>query len=63
MARHAVDVGSYAENITRQLAAYSSGLKFQNLPSEIVLVAKQCVLDGLGVMLAGSREPLPKKEI
>ena len=63
MARHAVDVGSYAENITRQLAAYSSGLKFQNLPSEIVLVAKQCVLDGLGVMLAGSREPLAKKVI
>lgn len=61
MARHAVDVGSHTCNITRQLANYSSGLKFERLPSEVKLVAKQSILDGLGVMLAGSREPLSKK--
>lgn len=61
MPRNAVVTNTETENLTRQLAAYSSGLKYKDLPGEAILVAKQCVLDGLGVMLAGSRDPLTDK--
>lgn len=35
-------------------------ITFSSLPAAVVLVAKSCVLDWLGVTLAGSREPLTR---
>jgi len=61
--QHAVKTAEIAEDITRKLAIFSSGLRYRDLPGNVILVTKQCVLDGLGVMLAGSRDPLAAKLI
>ena len=44
--------------ITRSLANHAMGLTFKALPAEVVEVAKHCLLDWIGVALAGSKEPL-----
>lgn len=41
---------------TKTLATFTSELQFENLPSEVVLAAKKCLLDFLAVALAGSLE-------
>jgi 2-methylcitrate dehydratase PrpD len=43
---------------TAKLAATARALTFDELPDDVVAVAKHCLLDWLGVTLAGSREPL-----
>jgi 2-methylcitrate dehydratase PrpD len=48
--------GQSVENLTRKLAAYSSGLRFEDIPEEVRMVVRHCLLDWLGVTLAGSRE-------
>jgi 2-methylcitrate dehydratase PrpD len=40
--------------ITQEAAAFAAGLKFHDLPAEALRIAKRCVLDGLGLILAGS---------
>lgn len=40
--------------VTREAAAFTAGLKFDDLPDEALRIAKRCVLDGLGLILAGS---------
>lgn len=45
-----------ARGLGSVLAGYASELRFDDLPSEVRTVAKHCVLDWLGVTLAGSRE-------
>ncbi|NPV27735.1 MAG: MmgE/PrpD family protein [Firmicutes bacterium] len=45
---------------TKTLANFTSGLRFEDLPSDVVLAAKQCLLDHLGVALAGSVETSSK---
>jgi 2-methylcitrate dehydratase PrpD len=59
----AVSAAEIAEdtNLTINLARFSSGLKYRDLPGSVILVTKQCILDGLGVTLAGSRNPLAAK--
>ncbi len=42
--------------LTRALANYSSGLRFEDIPEDVRTIVKHCVLDWLGVTLAGSRE-------
>jgi 2-methylcitrate dehydratase PrpD len=42
---------------TRVVAERSAGLQFDDLPDDVVEVARQCVLDWLAVTVAGSREP------
>lgn len=49
---------STAARILPELAAQARGLRYENLSAEAVEVAKHCLLDWLGVTLAGSREPL-----
>ena len=44
--------------LTRKLAEFVSGLKYEDLPLEVILEAKLCVLDWFGVALSGSKEPL-----
>jgi 2-methylcitrate dehydratase PrpD len=43
--------------VTTEAAAFAADLKFQDLPDEALRIAKRCVLDGLGLMLAGSDQP------
>ncbi len=42
---------------TRQLATFSTGLRYEDLPQRVVEKAKVCVLDSLGCMLFGSTLP------
>jgi 2-methylcitrate dehydratase PrpD len=42
--------------LTGQIAARAASVRFADLPPEVVEVARQCVLDWLGVTLAGSVE-------
>lgn len=44
--------------VTRLLAEACRAITFDDLPDDVVVVAKQCLLDWLGVTLAGSGEPL-----
>ncbi len=43
-----------ANEATRELAAFSSALRFEDLPSEVVAMARTCVLDTLGCCLFGA---------
>ena len=49
-----------ANGTTEKLAALSAGANFGDWPDSAVTVAKQCVLDLLGVTLAGMKEPLSR---
>jgi 2-methylcitrate dehydratase PrpD len=40
--------------MTKEIAEYIVREKFESLPEEVVRLAKRCVVDGTGVMLAGS---------
>jgi 2-methylcitrate dehydratase PrpD len=42
---------------TYELARAVVGLRFADLPAAVVTLARQCLLDVLGTMLAGTREP------
>ena len=39
------------------LAAFTRGLQFSDLPADVVKLAQQCLLDLIGVAVAGSRAP------
>lgn len=45
---------------TEGLAAFACGLKIGDLPGEVLHEAKRCILDTLGVILAGRDAGLPK---
>jgi 2-methylcitrate dehydratase PrpD len=45
-------------DVTRQLARAATRVRFDDLPPDVVFLAKQCLLDWLGVTLAGVGEPL-----
>jgi 2-methylcitrate dehydratase PrpD len=45
-------------SLTEALAAKALAIRFENLPSEIVELSRQCFLDWLGVTIAGASEPL-----
>lgn len=47
-----------AEGVTRALVGSVRGLRYEELPDEAREVARHCVLDLVGVALAGSHEPL-----
>jgi 2-methylcitrate dehydratase PrpD len=42
--------------VTREAGEFVSKLQFEDLPSEALRIGKRCVLDGLGVILAGSSQ-------
>jgi 2-methylcitrate dehydratase PrpD len=46
--------------VTAKLAEACQAIRFDSLPPEAVFLAKQCVLDWLGVTLAGWDEPLAR---
>jgi 2-methylcitrate dehydratase PrpD len=45
-------------DVTRRIAEAGQAIRFEALPDDVVTRAKQCVLDWLGVTLAGADEPL-----
>ena len=47
---------STPNGLSRALASYSSSLQFDDIPEDVRTVAKHCLLDWLGVTLAGSRQ-------
>src|SRR3546814_9242086 len=47
-----------ANDTTQRLAANAAGLRFEQLPEDAVSVAKHCLLDWLGVTMAGAADPL-----
>jgi 2-methylcitrate dehydratase PrpD len=46
--------------LTAQLAERSAELSFDQLPDDVVAMARLCMLDWLGVTIVGSREPAPR---
>jgi 2-methylcitrate dehydratase PrpD len=46
--------------ITRPLAEFASTLTLDRIPAEVAYIAKQCILDWLGVTLAGAQDELTK---
>src|SRR3954462_9365666 len=45
---------------TAEVAAQVAALSFDDLPADVVELARQCVLDWVGVTVAGSREPVTR---
>ena len=43
---------------TEQFAGFIAGLRFEDIPPEVVDAAKAAITDGVAVMVAGSRQPL-----
>ncbi len=43
---------------TEQLAGFIAGLRYEDIPAEVVDAAKAAITDGVAVMVAGSRQPL-----
>lgn len=50
--------GDPADGLTRELARRASELRYDDLPDPVRAVARQCVLDTIGVTLAGADDPL-----
>ena len=50
--------GDASDGLTKRLARQAVGYRFAELPDEAVVVAKQCILDWLGVTIVGAAEPL-----
>ena len=46
-----------AAGITAEIIRRAQALRFETLPADVVLLAKQCLLDWLGVTVAGAAEP------
>jgi 2-methylcitrate dehydratase PrpD len=61
MARPAREIHSLPQTgVTVALAQAASGLRLEDLSPELRTVARHCLLDWLGVGLAGSREPVSR---
>jgi 2-methylcitrate dehydratase PrpD len=50
-----------AETIAERIATWSSGLRFDALPRDVVHAAKRCIVDVVGVGLAAARHPLTRR--
>jgi 2-methylcitrate dehydratase PrpD len=46
--------------LTRSVVDFALSLRYQDLPIDVVKVAKRCLLDGLAVAIAGSEQPSMK---
>ena len=61
MVEQAVEQAGQSPEITRLLAENATGITFDALPADVVFVTKHCLLDWLGVTMAGAQEPLTVK--
>ena len=46
-------MASASKSLTLEVAEYASGISYENIPNDVVRRAKDALVDGLGVMLAG----------
>ena len=53
-ATRGVTLTGATSGVTQVLAAHASGLRHEDVPEEVRLVARQCLLDWLGVTIAGA---------
>ncbi|HJU16255.1 MAG TPA: MmgE/PrpD family protein [Stellaceae bacterium] len=53
-----MDRAKAAADLTRDLAARAAGMHYDGLPETVRALSRQCVLDYLGVALAGAADPL-----
>ena len=51
---------SAGAEVTRRIAEAGRAIRYEALPDDVIARAKQCVLDWLGVALAGADEPLTR---
>jgi 2-methylcitrate dehydratase PrpD len=56
-ARDGGDAWAHLSGLTVAAARFAAGLRFPDLPGEVVALARRCMLDGLAVALAGSEQP------
>ena len=54
---HATAPGEDLSGLTAAAADFAAGLSFADLDPELLQLSKRCLIDGLGVMLAGSEQP------
>ena len=47
-------------NLTDQVSEFIAKTRFEDIPEEVLRIAKGFVLDSVGVQLVGSREPVSK---
>lgn len=52
-----MSIAEKSSGLTREVAAFVTQTRYSDLPADVVQMAKRCMVDGIGVMLAGSREP------
>ena len=45
------------KSLTQDAAEFAEKLTYEDLPEDALAIARRCVMDGLGVMLAGSEQP------
>ena len=50
--------GTIPSNVTKAACAFIESSSYDRLPSEAVRIARRCILDGLGLFVAGSDEEL-----
>jgi 2-methylcitrate dehydratase PrpD len=43
--------------ITEEVAAFVEAIRFEDFSPEVKQVGKRCIIDGIGVILAGTAEP------
>ena len=61
MVEQAVDRTGNTPEITRLLSENAISISFDRLPDDVVFVTKHCLLDWLGVTMAGAQEPLTRQ--
>ncbi|MYM57591.1 MmgE/PrpD family protein [Thalassovita mangrovi] len=44
------------DSLTAEAASFASGLAYEDIPADTLHIAKRCIIDGLGVMLAGTEQ-------
>ena len=49
-----------AESVSKEVIAFIQNVSYEDFPQEAIDLAKRCIIDGLGVMLAGSTQPAGK---
>ncbi len=60
MAHAPAEAREAATGLTRRLVERTQAIEWSGLPADVREIARQCVLDWIGVALAGSRDPLPR---
>ena len=45
-------------SLTREASRFAASLRYEQLPVEALAIARRCILDGLGVALAGTDQPV-----